>query len=284
MREPRSLTWWLQRERKELLGGCVPAVHGVTSDGRMMLMEHLPGRSDYETLSPSQQRAVADDCTRRLAELHQIGVERIRSTKGGHPNLPGTEAIMKTLLRCDHLYRDPYVKGGATVGWLNDALRWLDDNAPPKVPSVILQGDSGPPNFMFEGNHITGLIDWEMTHAGDPADDLSMIYYRMNVLRKETGVEHWFESYSKHSRHVYDCRRVTYFIFLNFVRSALAGWSHLQRNPDFGTSRMDRNAARCTAMLHHVKGSKTALIDHGVAPPPEFRAPMRFAAASPAVR
>lgn len=255
-------------DRVKQLGGRVPAIHAVSSSRRMILMEHLRGGSGYGELSPERQREVADACAQTLFELHQIGVERIRQTRSSHRGLPGTEAIIRTLLRYDDLYRRPYEKAGAPVGWLNDALAWLDANRPSPVAPVVLQGDAGPPNFMFEGRTITGLIDWEMTHAGDPADDLAMIYYRMAHLRFERGVGHWYESYARHSGTPYDARRVTYFILLNFVRSALVGWDHLRRNPDFGDSRMNRNRARVTSMLHHVKGSKTALADHGVEAPP----------------
>ena len=42
----------------------------------------------------------------------------------------------------------------------------------------FLQGDTGPGNFMFEGDRVTHLVDWEIAHFGDPMEELAAICVR----------------------------------------------------------------------------------------------------------
>ena len=255
-------------DRINQFGLSLPAVHAVTAAGDMMLMQVLPGGSDYGAAPPAQQQALASDCAGKLAALHAIPLSRLEATTATIDRLPSTPAIIRSMIRYDEVYLEPYARAGAPVDWLNDALHWLGANAPAPVTPVLLQGDAGPPNFMFEGERVTGLIDWEIAHAGDPADDLAMIYYRMAIQRREAGVEDWYRAYERHTGNPHDTARVNYFILLNLVRSALAGWSHFQRNPLFGEARMSRNKLWVGGMLAHLHGSSLALQDQGFRPPP----------------
>ena len=36
---------------------------------------------------------------------------------------------------------------------------------------MLVQGDTGPGNFVFENGKVTGIVDWEFAHLGDPMDD-----------------------------------------------------------------------------------------------------------------
>ena len=59
------------------------------------------------------------------------------------------------------------------------SLEWLFANVPhTDVGPCFLQGDTGPGNFMFEGDRVTHLVDWEISHFGDPMEDLAAICVR----------------------------------------------------------------------------------------------------------
>ena len=52
-----------------------------------------------------------------------------------------------------------------------------------KVPDfdgepVLVQGDTGPGNFMYENGRVTAIIDWELAHLGDPMDDVAWLSWR----------------------------------------------------------------------------------------------------------
>ena len=63
---------------------------------------------------------------------------------------------------------------GATLEELRRLPVWdvpdLDGDGP-----VIVHGDFGPQNLLFDlhDNRITGVLDWEFAHRGDPLEDLA---------------------------------------------------------------------------------------------------------------
>jgi len=55
------------------------------------------------------------------------------------------------------------------------AIRWLRRNPPPPAQKVVaVHGDMRPGNFLFnETGEIKAIVDWEMSHIGDPLEDLA---------------------------------------------------------------------------------------------------------------
>jgi len=54
------------------------------------------------------------------------------------------------------------------------ALRWLKRHPPPPAQKIaVVHGDYRTGNFLFdEAGKIRAILDWEMTHLGDPLEDL----------------------------------------------------------------------------------------------------------------
>ncbi len=54
------------------------------------------------------------------------------------------------------------------------AIRWLRANPPPPAQKVgVVHGDYRTGNFLFDTEgEIHGVLDWEMSHLGDPLEDL----------------------------------------------------------------------------------------------------------------
>ena len=63
-----------------------------------------------------------------------------------------------------HVEHDPFMR---VVG------AWLEANRPPEAPLMLVHGDFQTPNVLVErdSGHFH-LIDWELTHIGDPREDL----------------------------------------------------------------------------------------------------------------
>jgi aminoglycoside phosphotransferase (APT) family kinase protein len=57
---------------------------------------------------------------------------------------------------------------------LRAAFRWLRRNLPPPAQRIVLvHADYRTGNFLFnEGGEIKAFLDWEMTHLGDPLEDV----------------------------------------------------------------------------------------------------------------
>jgi len=59
------------------------------------------------------------------------------------------------------------------VPLLGTLLAWLDVHVPGHDGAPrLLWGDAGPHNILVDGPRITGLLDWELAHVGDPLEDL----------------------------------------------------------------------------------------------------------------
>ena len=70
-------------------------------------------------------------------------------------------------------------RGGTPDPALVFSLRWLRDHIPPyDGPPVLVQGDTGPGNFMYLGGRVTAVVDWELAHLGDPMDDIAWLSLR----------------------------------------------------------------------------------------------------------
>jgi hypothetical protein len=55
-------------------------------------------------------------------------------------------------------------------------LRWLHDNRPPVSDRrTVVHGDFRNGNLMIDGTTVRGVLDWELTHLGDPAEDLGWL-------------------------------------------------------------------------------------------------------------
>jgi aminoglycoside phosphotransferase (APT) family kinase protein len=70
------------------------------------------------------------------------------------------------VIRDDELHPQP-------VAWA--AIRWLHQHLPPPAQKIaVVHGDYRTGNFLFNDNsEITGVLDWEMCHLGDPLEDLA---------------------------------------------------------------------------------------------------------------
>ncbi len=58
-------------------------------------------------------------------------------------------------------------------------LRWLRLNAPPPPErAALVHGDFRLGNFIVSGEGLAAVIDWELCHVGDPAEDLAWMCVR----------------------------------------------------------------------------------------------------------
>jgi hypothetical protein len=99
---------------------------------------------------------------------------------------------------------------------------WLYANVPPVATRpCFLQGDTGPGNFMFEGDRVTHLVDWEISHFGDPMEDLAAICVR-DMVTPFAHLPTLFARYGEVSGTAVDLDRVRYHRVSKCVRSLFA--------------------------------------------------------------
>ena len=95
-----------------------------------------------------------------------------------HATPPPAAAGLKTadfLAELDR-YEEIYRASGAERPVLELAFQHLKRNAPEPVEPVLLHGDFRNGNLMIDPKvGVSAVLDWELSHIGDPAEDLSWL-------------------------------------------------------------------------------------------------------------
>lgn len=178
----------------EEAGVRVPKVYAFSEDPLGILMERLPGQGDYSLLTDETQRKTLDDqFVEELVKLHRVDIGPFIELGVALPS-SATEFVTLDLDVWEGIYRAMIQR---RVPLLEFATRWLRRNipAPPERP-VLLQGDTGPGQYMFDGDRMTGIVDWEFAHIGDPLLDLALIRGR-DFYNPGADLADWFRTYEK---------------------------------------------------------------------------------------
>ena len=140
--------------------------HGDGALGQAyLLMERLDGETIPRRLLRDEAYAAARPGLARrfgevLARLHQVDPAAI-------PGLPQVDALgqLKELYQA---FAEP--RPALEIG-----LRWLTEHEPAPVRDTLVHGDFRTGNLMVGSGGLTGVLDWELTHRGDPRQDLGWL-------------------------------------------------------------------------------------------------------------
>ena len=157
-------------------GIAVPAVYAHSDELHATLFERVPGHDGIHELKDAQQQSeIAKDFMRQLAQVHGLSVGGLDL-----PELPRPDSAEEyALAGIDELERSY-----ASSVTIPDPLalltfQWLRRNIPaPPTRPALLQGDTGPGNFVFVDDRVSAILDWEQAHIGDPIEDLGHLYSR----------------------------------------------------------------------------------------------------------
>jgi len=216
-REPEpGNPWSLAKETKivEALGRTsvpVPRVYAASDAHHCTLFERVAGRSDLDKLGDRrQQRAVLEDFICVIARLHNLDLDELAlaphmaqlPANAEEAALGEVELVLRRWRGFLGGYRDPLLAYG---------VDWLRRHAPKQIARVsLVQGDTGPVNFLFEGDRVSAVIDWEWGHFGDPLEDLGNLCVRefwnpcgglaglFRLYERESGIP-----YSRDAAHYY---------------------------------------------------------------------------------
>ena len=188
-----------------------------------LCMSRLDGRDD--AWSPQ----VLDDLLAELARLHAVDVDAL--------DLPGfARTSLGDLELWERVAQTRIAPASPYVDFAFDVLRAHHPGEPGRL--VLCHGDAGPRNLLHDGERLTGLLDWEFAHVGDPLDDLAWITVRAVLF----GIE--LEDFGAHVRRVYapatgvelDERRLRYWQAVVILRNLVTCLSII-RNPVRGRDR-----------------------------------------------
>ena len=153
----------------------VPRVVGVAPEGAAVLLERVSGTGELRALDDDTRRVTLEHFVDALATLHNVDVASLDLDGLPRPTTPEEHArldlAMWRRIAREHVPNlDPLARYAGA---------WLDAHAPGRVQrTVLVQGDTGPGNFVADDGRITGIVDWEFAHLGDPMDDLAWLEMR----------------------------------------------------------------------------------------------------------
>ncbi|WP_406857615.1 phosphotransferase family protein [Alsobacter sp. KACC 23698] len=169
-------TVWREAEfYRALSGSAVPAPRliAVHPGHQAILTERAPGRADYRRVTDESEReTIAREFVEALATLHRIPATGLQV-------FDAESTIADCVRRELAIWRAMYEETREGDPLIDFALAWLESHVPePEGRPVLVHGDAGPGNFLFENGHFTALLDWELAHPGDPMEDLAWFSMR----------------------------------------------------------------------------------------------------------
>jgi aminoglycoside phosphotransferase (APT) family kinase protein len=131
--------------------------------GSGFVMRALPGTADPKIILACDDPAgLLRQAARDLARIHRL---RKADVPEGVPVMDYRAAIADL--------KQQFMDAGGDRPIIALGLRWLEDNCPPEVEPVLNHGDYRMGNLLVEGSALTGVLDWEIAHFGDPHEDLA---------------------------------------------------------------------------------------------------------------
>jgi aminoglycoside phosphotransferase (APT) family kinase protein len=158
-----------------LAGAAVPGVAFVLDDEDGLGPGFVMHKVEGETLAPRIQRddAFVQARTALPAQLGQV-LARIHRARIDHvTDLPDQPIGWQI----DH-YRGVLDQIGVTAPALELGLAWAAANRPASPRTTLVHGDFRLGNLMVDGQGLAAVLDWELSHRGDPMEDLGWLCIR----------------------------------------------------------------------------------------------------------
>ncbi|WP_349513922.1 phosphotransferase [Erythrobacter sp. NFXS35] len=142
--------------------------------GSGFVMRALPGTADPKVILGCDDPAgLLRQAARDLARIHRL---RQADVPEGVPVMDYRAALADL--------KAQFIAAGGDRPIIALGLKWLEDNVgvishPQPLPQaggeqvVLNHGDYRMGNLLVEGSSLTGVLDWELAHFGDPHEDLA---------------------------------------------------------------------------------------------------------------
>ena len=151
--------------------------------GEGFLMERiagatLPGKILRDPALASVRPRLASQLGSIAAAIHAVELSRL-------PELP----LLDAQRQLEHL-QSQYRAQETARPVFDLAFRWLREHLPPAVAPVLVHGDYRHGNLIIGAQGVHAVLDWELAHVGDPAEDLTWMCippWRFGELDKPVG-------------------------------------------------------------------------------------------------
>ena len=197
----------------------VPAICAWNEDLQAALHQRMPGRADLDNAEAEEQASVLEDFIQQLVLLHSLDPDSL-----GLDHMP----IPTTSAECalgEIEFVEQFLGGMVTDPLYTYSLQWIRNHVPEPLDRVsLLQGETGPANFMFHEGQVSAIVDWEWAHFGDPMEDFGNICTREFFCPStpDEGLGPIFRRYEELSGFPVHLDSVRYYRVQQFVRSIVS--------------------------------------------------------------
>lgn len=162
----------------------VPRALAVDETGAIVgapsiVLERLPGKAsavdflNTKDLAGAQRLTV--DLAAVVAQLHSVACP----AAAFDPQRTGATPLELAARQVAHWETTFEAQRMEPLPVMASLFAWLRHNLPEPQRISLVHGDLRPGNFLYEGDRVAGLLDWEMAHPGDPLEDIGWIYRPM---------------------------------------------------------------------------------------------------------
>lgn len=147
----------------------VPKVIGLIEDPEALVLERISGIINTGAIADAVTRKkIREEFVEIMAAIHRLPPEAFAEVGLDVPQ--GADAVSRNLYAASEAIFDGLI--GRPWPLMRFTAGWLRRNVPQdRTRAAFINPDAG--QFLFEGEKVTGLIDFEMSSFGDPAAELA---------------------------------------------------------------------------------------------------------------
>jgi aminoglycoside phosphotransferase (APT) family kinase protein len=191
-----------------------------------LVMDKLEGTASPDVLyAPDfaeERSRLGEQFIELLARLHSIDIDRVEV-----PFITRPCASTAADAALTHWQDTMLEQQLEPQPFMTEAFHWLRERRPDAFRVSLLHGDYRSGNFMFEGDQVTGIVDWEMASLGDPLQDLGWVF--MELWKSDGRVcgffqaDEFLEKYERNAGFTVDRDALDWWIAFSNLKLAVIG-------------------------------------------------------------
>ena len=160
-----------------------PMWHNDTDDRPWFISRQRPGRNIGDGIQSNADvpDGVAKSLAEAMAKIHLLKIDQSHpDIRKSHLAAAGTPTRYEAQKRFIEEWVTAWHKNGAKSPIAARAMQWILDNVPRETePATLVHCDCGFNNLLVEDGKVSAVLDWEISHLGDPTEDIGWLMFQI---------------------------------------------------------------------------------------------------------